>query len=180
MGNRTEAYDFALFEERAAAVGQPYAGAQPQHRPEEQPQQGGRVVELPQQGKEKEPQARPKRHPLRFVMASVCFAVIFATVCAAVQSQVVLTELTQEINTATADLNEAKSLEIQLQMQAALRMNDAQVEEYAANKLGMSKISGTQVVYVNVAREDQGQILQDLDGGSLLDKMLASLQKMFA
>lgn len=180
MGNRTEAYDFALFEERATAVEQPQAGAQPQHRPEERPQQGGHVVELPQQGAEKAPQARPKRHPLRFIMASACFVVIFATVYAVVYSQVVLTELTQEINTATGALNEAKSLEIQLNMQAALRMNDAQVEEYAANKLGMSKISSAQVVYINVAREDQGQILQGLDGGSLLDKLLASLQKMFA
>lgn len=177
MGNRSEAYDFALFEERAAA--QPEA-QQPQRQPEGQPQHGGRVVELPQEGASKEKAARPKRRPLRFAVAVVFFAAVFTTVCAVVYSQVLLTELTQEINTATSQLGEAESLEIQLNMQAALRMNDAQVEEYAAKRLGMSKISGGQVEYVNVAQVDQGQVLQDIDGGSLLDKLLASLQRAFA
>ena len=107
-------------------------------------------------------------------------SVVFITVVSVVQSQVLLTELTQEINTVTDDLAKAESVEIQLNMQAALRMNDAQVEQYAAGKLGMSKISGTQVTYINVARADQGRVLQDLDGGSVLDKLLASLRSLFA
>ena len=44
----------------------------------------------------------------------------------------------------------------------------------------MSKISGTQVTYINVARADQGRVLQDLDGGWVLDKLLASLRSLFA
>jgi len=109
----------------------------------------------------------------------MCFLVIFATVLYVVQSQVLLTELTQEINTVSDDLEKAESVEIQLNMQAALRMNDGEIENYATGELGLTKISGTQVTYINVARADHGQVLQDIDGGSVLDKLWASVQKLF-
>ena len=176
MANFSEAYDFALFEERSAAA--PAVVEQPQQQPRRERKARENVVELPQEGTQK--QVNPKRHVFRFVVYFLFSSVVFITVVSVVQSQVLLTELTQEINTVTDDLAKAESVEIQLNMQAALRMNDAQVEQYAAGKLGMSKISGTQVTYINVARADQGRVLQDLDGGSVLDKLLASLRSLFA
>lgn len=178
MANFSEAYDFALFEERTAAV--PEIAGQPQREPRREQTRGPRqnVVELPQEGAEK--QAKPKRHPFRFLATSVCFIAIFATVLYVVQSQVLLTELTQEINTVSDDLEKAESVEIQLNMQAALRMNDGEIENFAAEELGLTKISGTQVTYINVARSDHGQVLQDIDGGSALDKLWASVRRLFA
>lgn len=177
MANFSEAYDFELFEERSSAA--PKVVEQPQEQPQRQPQRRRRenVVEMPQKGTQR--QAKRKRHPLRFVMATVCFIAIFVTVIVVVQSQVLLTELTQEINTASDNLAKAESVEIQLSMQAALRMNDAQVEQYAVGTLGMSKISGTQVTYINVARADQGQVVQDINGGSPLDKLWAFFRGLF-
>lgn len=177
MPNLSEAYDFALFEERAAA---PEIVEEPQRQPRrEQPRRTREnVVELPQEGTEV--QRKPKRHPFRFMAASVCFVVIFATVVCVVQSQVLLTELTQEINTVTGDLEKAESVEIQLNMQAALLMNDGEIERYATSELGLSKISGTQVTYINVARADYGQVLQDIDGGSVLDRLWARVCGLFA
>lgn len=173
MANFSEAYDFALFEERTAA---PKIVEQPRPEPRQQPREN--VVELPREGTQQK--VKPKRHPFRVLMASLCFIAIFTTVVSVVQSQVLLTELTSKINNVTAELAEAESVEIQLNMQAALRMNDAQIEQYAAGELGLNKISGTQVTYINVARSDQGKVLQDLDGGSLLDRIWASLQGLFA
>lgn len=177
MANFSEAYDFALFEERGSAA--PEIVEQPQRQPRREQHRRTRenVVELPQEGTEK--RQKPKRHPFRFLAASVCFAVIFATVVCVIQSQVMLTELTQQINTVTDDLQKAESVEIQLNMQAALRMNDAQIEKYATGELGLGKITGTQVTYINVARADHGQVLQDIDGGSVLDKLWAFLRKLF-
>ena len=57
-----------------------------------------------------------------------------------VYNQVQLTELTDQINTTTQQLEEAQSTEIQLNMEASQKMNGAAVEEYATNELGMSKV----------------------------------------
>ena len=178
MANFSEAYDFSLFEERTAAA--PAVVEQPQRQPRRGPQRSPRenVVELPKHEAEK--RARPKRRPFRFLAASVCFLVVSAIVASVVHSQVLLTELTQEINNVTDSLAKAESVEIQLSMQAALRMNDGQIEKYAAGELGLSKISGAQVTYINVARADQGQVLGDLDGGSVLDRLWGSLRGLFA
>lgn len=178
MANFSEAYDFALFEERTAAA--PAVVEQPQRQPRRGPQRSPRenVVELPRHEAEK--RVKPKRRPFRFLAASVCFLVVSAIVASVVHSQVLLTELTQEINNVTDSLAKAESVEIQLSMQAALRMNDGQIEKYAASELGLSKISGAQVTYINVARADQGQVLGDLDGGSVLDRLWGSIRGLFA
>ena len=94
------------------------------------------------------------------IAATLCFTVIFATVVSIVYSQVQLTELTEEINIATQQLQEEQSLEVQMSMQASQKMNGAQVEEYAKKELGMSKISEGQVSYVNVVQQDKGTVLQ--------------------
>ena len=104
--------------------------------------------------------ARAKRSPLRMVLSALFFAGVMFTVMTVIYSQVQLTELTEEINQTTQALEEAESLEIQLNMAAAQKMTGAQVEEYAVNELGMSKITGSQVTYVNVAQEDQGTVVR--------------------
>ena len=65
MANFSEAYDFALFEERTAAA--PAVVEQPQRQPRRGPQRSPRenVVELPKHEAEK--RARPKRRPFRFL-----------------------------------------------------------------------------------------------------------------
>ena len=175
MANRSEAYDFSLFEERYDNTA-PLRGPQKGSQPKKDVRQN--VVELPE--RELKKNARPQRHPFRAMAATACFAVIFATVVSVVYSQVQLTELTEQINTAATQLEEAQSLEIQLNMKAAREMNGSQVEEYAVNQLGMSKITGTQVTYVNVAQEDEGTVVQDVDGGSVLDQIMATIRSWFA
>ena len=71
-------------------------------------------------------------------------------------------------------------MEIQLNMEAAQEMNGTQVEEYAANELGMSKIQSGQVTYVGSSQEDQGDVLQEATQGSWMDQLWAWLQSLFA
>ena len=96
-----------------------------------------------------------------------------------VYNQVQLTELSDQITTTTKQLEEAESLEIQLNMAAAQMMDGAAVEKYAQEELGMSKVTGNQVTYVDVAREDQGTVVRETSGGSLLDKLWSAIQSMF-
>lgn len=173
MAYQSEAYDFSLFEERnAAPVLEPQI--------EEQPRRRDNVVELPERQPEQEPQRRPKQSPLKRIAGAVCFALLFATGITAVYSEVQLTELTEKMNTMQGTLTEAQSLEIQLNMQAAQRMTDAQVEDYAVQQLGMGKLAGSQVVYMHVARQDKGTVVQDIEGGSWLDQLLAKVRGWLA
>ena len=114
------------------------------------------------------------------VLSALFFAGVMCTVMTVIYSQVQLTELTEEINQTTQALEEAESLEIQLNMAAAQKMTGAQVEEYAVNELGMSKITGSQVTYVNVAQEDQGTVVEETDSASVLDQILATVRSWFA
>ena len=102
------------------------------------------------------------------VLAALCVAMVY--------SQQQLAVLTEEINAATQTLEESESLQVQLEMMAARKMNSAQVEEYAAKTLGMSKASQGQVTYVAVAQEDKGVVFQNAEGGSFLDQLLATLR----
>lgn len=126
------AYDFSLFEERNTNT-----APELEPRIEEQPQQGA-VVELPEQpGHQPEPGKRSRPSLLKVLAGSLCFAVLFGTGITAVYSEVQLTELSEEISKVQTQLEEAQSLEVQLNMQAAQLMTDAQVENYAVQQLGM-------------------------------------------
>lgn len=173
MALNQQAYDFTLFEDH-------YGGAAPvrEPRPERQRRPDRRVVEFPVE--RPRPSARPKRHPGRVLLAALSFAVFTAIAVAMVYSQQRLAVLTEEINAATQALEEGQSLEVQLNMAAAQKMNSAQVEEYAVQELGMSKVSLGQLTYVNVARRDQGTVVQAVEGGSVLDGLLARLRALAA
>ena len=163
------AYDLSLFEERRDNTVRLEALPEREPRREEQQAAREKVVELPQQGKQK----KPRRHFLRRGAAVLCFGVIFSTVTLVVYNQV-------QINTTTQQLEEAESLEVQLNMEASQQMNGSQVEEYATQELGMKKVVSDQVTYVNVAEEDQGAVVRQASGGSFLDKLWSTVVSWFA
>lgn len=183
MANRAEAYDLSYFEDKNAVIDDysyGYYSAAEQPEIEQEPKE--KVVELPRRRPHHEPeqQRRPKRSPLKMAAASLCFLLIFAASITAVYSEVQLTELTEKINKATSDLEEAQSLQVQLTMQAAQRMSDAEIEQYAVEQLGMGKLSASQVVYLHVAQQDKGTVVQETGGGSWLDRLLSELRGLFA
>ena len=170
----SEAYDFSLFEERSVVEDIPqWDNAQRVAEPQEETHQKTRenVVELPQ--RELEKNRKPRMHPLRRAAAVLCFGVIFATVITVVYNQVQLTELTDQINTTTQQLEEAQSTEIQLNMEASQKMNGAAVE------LGMSKVVSGQVTYVDVAQEDAGTVVRQATGDSFWEKLWSTVRSWF-
>lgn len=174
MPNRSEAYDFSLFEDHTAAAAP--ARLPRRDQPESAPREN--VVELPR--RELEKNAKPRRHPIRAMASVTCFIVFLAIAVAMVYSQQQLAVLTEQINAASQSLEQKESLEVQLSMQAAQKMSGTQVENYAAGKLGMGKATSSQVTYVNVAQKDQGMVIQSTEGGSWLDKLLSTVRSLFA
>lgn len=173
MADRAEAYDFSLFESH-------YDNTVPAVEPrrERQTKKAPNIVELPK--KELEKNAKRKRHPFRAAMMVLSFSAFIAIAVAMVYSQEQLAMLTEKINAATQELAESESLEVQLNMRASQKMNDAEVEKYVTSELGMSKITSRQISYVNVAQQDRGTVMQKIDGGSPLDKLLSAIRSWFA
>lgn len=175
MPNISEAYDFTLFEDRienAAPAQEPRKREEPKRDPRQN------VIEIPKEDLEKN--RKPKRHPFRMMVAGICFTVIFGTSAYFIFNQVRLTELTEDLNQTTMQLKEAESEEIQLSMQASQKMNNVEVEKYAQEQLGMSKVNEGQVTYVNIAQEDKGTVVQDADTSSFLDKLMETVKSWFA
>lgn len=174
MANITEAYDFSLFEEKkynTAAEQIPERKEQEVRRPKEN------VVELPK--KQLEKNRRQKLHPLKMLVTTVCFGVILTTISLLVYNQLRLTELTEQINTVTASLSDAQTMETYLTMKTTQALGGEQVETYAQEVLGMSKITEGQVTYVNMAQADQGQVLQKTET-SFLENLWNQICSLFA
>lgn len=187
MANRSEAYDFSYFEDISSVSAviddyaeQAYGLSQQEPQIEEKPREN--VVELPQQRPHHEPEQRrrPKRSLLKMAAAMLSFTLVFTASFTAVYSEVQLTELNEKINIAKSDLEEAESLQVQLTMQAAQKMTDAQVEQYAVEQLGMGKLSSSQVVYLHVAQQDKGTVVQENAGGSWMDRLFETVRGWFA
>lgn len=174
MANFSEAYDLSMFEAR-------YDNTVPVREPRrEQPAPAPKENIRRLSKEELEKNARPQRHPVKAIAAIACFTAFIAIAVAMVYSQQQLAVLTEQINAASQSLEQKESLEVQLSMRAAQKMNGSEVETYAAEQLGMGKISGGQVTYVNVAQKDQGTVVQSTEGGSLLDRLLSSIRSLFA
>ena len=143
MQQRSEAYDLSLFEPR---------------RQEQELPQKNNIIELP--SKKLEENRRHKLHPLRAFSTFCVMAVIVAIVGTMVYSQVQLTELTEELNVATKQLEESQSVYTQLKMKSDSQLSLETVENYAKDELGMKKISQSQVECISLSEGDKGQVLQ--------------------
>lgn len=189
MANRSEAYDFSYFEDISSngAVIDDYAYqgyAEPEGFPEGEPleEPGKKVVELPGKRERKKQEQKPNlwRNALRIAKCLMVIGLVTGVSIAALCSEVQLTELNEKISDTRTQLEEAESLEVQLTMQAAGKMSDAQVEEYAEKELGMGKLSSSQVVYLHVAQQDKGTVVQETTGGAWYERLWAAIRGWFA
>ena len=105
--------------------------------------------------------------------------VIVGAIGAVVFSQVQLTELTDEINTANESLSQEKSIAIQLEMQAASKLN-TEIEQIAREKLGMEKVADGQTSYISLTQDDEGTVVQAEKTPNLLDRICQVLQSLFS
>lgn len=162
MSKQNTAYDFSLFE--------------PQQK--ELPRKPGNVIELPAQ--QLEENRRPKRKTFRLA-ATFCFMAIMTVILGTlVYGQVQLTELTEQLNSATKQMEEQKSLNTQLKVKSDSRMTLQAAEVYAKDKLGMSKITYSQVDCIKLSPGDKGQVLDPNAAGSWWSSIWNSIQNLLS
>ena len=132
------------------------------------------------QREKQETRKKLRRNTTAIVKCMLAILLVGGVSAAALVSEVQLAEINEEISATKNDLEEAQSLEVQLTMQAAQKMTDAQVEQYAVEELGMGKLSSSQVVYLHVTQQDKGTVVQETGGGSWLERVWATVRGWFA
>ena len=109
----------------------------------------------------------------------VRFAVLFiAVICLAVYtvySNMLLTKTKSQITALNAELTEIRSENVYLDYQIESMFSVENAEDYAVNELGLIKLSGTQVNYVNLENENLIVEYDTRDTGSFKNTVTAFL-----
>ena len=167
MASTSNAYDFDLFDSRDHGSAVPKL---PEPKAPQKQKQKNNVVKL-----DEKQLRRSHRHS-----ANTVKMLIVGAIGAVVFSQVQLTELTDEINTANESLSQEKSIAIQLEMQAASKLNTEEIEQIAREKLGMEKVADGQTSYISLTQDDEGTVVQAEKTPNLLDRIWQVLQSLFS
>lgn len=157
--NESGAYDFSLFEPKAEALPEP--SAQPGRSAE--PEQENKILEMPKEHIAKIYRVR-RRVRNRSAVKNVALILSGAAICVLlVFGQVRLAELTEQTETTAKQLTEAESLYTQYQMKTDSQLSPTAIEQYAADKLGMTKSDQTQMEYIELSSKDKGEVIQAED-----------------
>ncbi|HEX3037691.1 MAG TPA: hypothetical protein VHO94_01690 [Oscillospiraceae bacterium] len=160
--NRSEAYDLSLFEPKRL----------------DQPQQKDNIIEIPQEKLEKS--RKSKVRPVRAIGGFLALAIMLGVVTSMVYSQVQLTELTEELNTANKQLSENQSVYTQLKMKSDSQLSLNSIENEAKNKLGMIKLEQNQMEFVSLSQGDKGQVIQNNQGENWWTSIWHSIEKVLS
>ena len=171
MASTSNAYDFDLFDSRDHGSAAPKL---PEPKAPQKQKQKNNVVKLDE--KQLRRSHRHSANTVKMLMNLTVVLVIVGAIGAVVFSQVQLTELTDEINTANESLSQEKSIAIQLEMQAASKLNTEEIEQ----KLGMEKVADGQTSYISLTQDDEGTVVQAEKTPNLLDRIWQVLQSLFS
>lgn len=141
------AYDISVFEDENL-------GNQDLHKK-------NKVVKIPK--KKIEQAKRRKRNPLKLTVGFLFSAVVVAVVGMIIYSQVQLTELNQKISEAQETLENSQSEYTQMQMNVDAKYTTSIIEEYAQDKLGMTKANNSQKEFVDLSSGDKAKVVEKED-----------------
>lgn len=162
--NSGEAYDFDLFQPKRSLE-------QPNKEPDN-------IIRIPKEELKKN--RKVSLRPLKVAAMVTFLLLMLGIVGTMVYGQVRLTELTENINTASKQLNESQSLYTQLQMKLNAKLSLDTVENYAENTLGMRKIQSNQVEYITLAEGDKGHVEDKKQEPSWLDSIYSYVQGLLS
>ena len=120
-----------------------------------------KVVKIPK--KKIEQAKRRKRNPLKLTIGFLFSAVVVAVVGMIIYSQVKLTELNQKISEAQETLENSQSEYTQMQMNVDAKYTTSIIEEYAQDKLGMTKANSSQKEFVDLSSGDKAKVIEKED-----------------
>lgn len=120
-----------------------------------------KVIKIPK--KKIEQAKRRKRNPLKLTVGFLFSAVVVAVVGMIIYSQVQLTELNQKISEAQETLANSQSEYTQMQMNVDAKYTTSIIEEYAQDKLGMTKANSSQKEFVDLSSGDKAKVVEKED-----------------
>ena len=151
--NTTAAYSLDLFREST--------DTKLQEKKKTEKKSKNKVVTLPQEALLK---IRRRHHnPFKVFVGAVTGAVITAIVALIIVGQVQLTELNQQIISTKAELSTAQSTNTQRNMAIQSKLSSSDIEDYAREKLGMTKATNAQKEYVSLSKGDKAEISRAAD-----------------
>ena len=125
------------------------------------------VVRIPKNKLEEN--RRVKIKPFNAISTFLAVCTLISVMLVVVHSQVELTELTEQINVSTKQVQELESEYTQLQMKVEASTSLKAVEEYSKNELGMKRIEPTQVEYITLSDGDKAEIKDESQSKSIFD-----------
>lgn len=176
MPNLAEKYDFALFERGNLAPELPVLDPIEPKR---------NIVNLPRQKpKQKEVKTfkddlkaswiRIKKSWKQALAGTFIFCFVTGIAGISIYENVLLTEVTNQIEEVKEEIKIAEATEQQLKLNLDVKFNTAEMDRYVKNVMGMCPISKNQVVYINVENTDRGKIYQEIEP-TFWDKVLTFL-----
>lgn len=157
----SSAYNFALFEEDETP--RTTARRKDRDRGETADTQGSAQENsadsrTPAKGQKRGRLRRRRSNIARIALGIVLGLSIAFIVVSIIHGQVQLTELNAEIADAKATLAEQQSVYTQLEMKVDSSISTSAVEEYAQDKLHMSKAQNSQKEFVNLSEGDKAEV----------------------
>lgn len=159
------AYDISLFEDAIEDISY------------EELHKKNKVVKLPR--RKIEQVKRRKHNPLKLTAGFLFSAVIVAVLGMIIYSQVELTELNQQISVAQEKLENSQSEYTQMQMNVDAKYTTSIIEEYAQDKLGMTKASNSQKEFVDLSSGDKAKVIEKEDK-SIFDSMIDAISSIWS
>ncbi|MCH5303372.1 MAG: hypothetical protein J1E41_00790 [Ruminococcus sp.] len=152
--NRSAAYDLNLFKDSTAKK-------LPKKKTEQQTGEVRRnkVVTIPQDELVKI--RRRKHNPFKLFVGAVASVAITIVVAMIIIGQATLTELNQQIILKKAELSNAQSTYTQTQMAIQSKHSTTDIENFAKDKLGMSKVENVQKEFISLSQGDKAEISKD-------------------
>ena len=155
--NRNAAYDLSLFDEEAAySTAVPKRREQKVHKKQTKAKKTSKVVSLPNEELNKI--RRRKHNPFKLAVGTIGGAVVTLVIGFIIVGQVQIMELNQEIINAKALLEDCQSVYTQNQMKLEAQLTGAEIEKYAEDVLGMTKVSNAQKEFVTLSGGDKAEV----------------------
>lgn len=164
IGNHhSAAYDLSLFES------DPKKPADKEATAVKPGKDGAKIIKLDTEKAEK--LHRRKHNPVKIFFAALLTIALAAVSSVIVYNYVVINEQNEQILASNKVLENKAMLEAQYQLKIDSKLTTEIVENYAEQKLGMTKAKTAQKEFVALAEGDEGKVLRGDEKSNLLEKL---------
>lgn len=105
-------------------------------------------------------------------------AIVIAITSLFIYNNAILTEIGVQINQSSAEYEQLMNEQVRLETALESKMSVQNIEDIAQNKLGLTKMDRSQIVYIKLAPEDVVELAEEsAPEGSILDKTIAKIKE---